>query len=201
MLWRRCLDVCAVPSYLAPESFTHAIEKDEWPIGVLYELCLLGILYVATINDFHSYHRDKLSDVDTVIKVWMQDETVSSIDGAKEKICMILDAILQIMYEKIEKTKAQYPNSPELQSLLDYTGIMSAGWIFVHNTAAPRYYEAPYKVVLKEIEEKDIQSWLQQKNDYGLCVVRHFLEFMKCDKGKPIMDALCGFMDARNIII
>ena len=67
---------------------------------------------------------------------------------------MILDAILQIMYEKIEKTKAQYPNSPELQSLLDYTGFVSAGWIFVHIAVTPRYLEAPYQVVLEEIEEK-----------------------------------------------
>ncbi len=58
------------------------------------------------------------------------------------------------MYEKIEKTKAQYPNSPELQSLLDYTGFVSAGWIFVHIAAAPRYLEAPYQVVLEETEEK-----------------------------------------------
>ena len=57
----------------------------------------------------------------------MQDKTVSSIEDANEKICMILDAIIQIMYEKIEKAKAQYPNSPELQSLLDYTGFVSAG--------------------------------------------------------------------------
>jgi hypothetical protein len=199
VLWRRCLELFAVPGYLVPESFTQAIGKDEWPIAVLYELYFLGMLYGAVINDLYSYHREKLSNVDNVIKVWMQDNTVSSIEDANEKICMILDAIMQIMYEKIEKTKAQYPNSPELQSLLDYTGILSAGWIFVHNTAAPRYYEAPYQVVLKEIEEEDIQSWLEEKNDYGWSVVRRFLEFMKSEKGKPIMDAFCGFMDARNI--
>ncbi len=199
MLWRRCLDVLAVTSYLVPESFTQAIDKGEWPIAVLYELYFLGILYSTVINDLYSYHRDKLDDCDNVIKVWMQDKTVSSIEDANEKICMILDAIMQIMYQKIEKTKAQYPNSPELQSLLDYTGFVTAGWIFMHNTVAPRYYEAPYKVVLKEIEEKDIQSWLEEKNDYGWSVVRRFLEFMKSEKGKPVMDAFCGFMDARNV--
>ncbi len=201
MLWRRCFDVLAVPSYLAPESFTHAVEKEEWPIAVLYELYILGILYSTVINDLYSYHREKLDDCDNVIKVWMQEEAVSSIEDANERICMILDAILQIMYEKIEKTKAQYFNSPELQSLLDYTGIVSAGWIFVHNTAAPRYLEAPYQVVLKEVGEKDIPSWLEEKNEYGWRVVRHFMEIMKSDKGRPVMDALCGFTDARNILI
>ena len=52
MLWRRCLDVLAVTSYLVPESFTQAIDKDEWPIAVLYELYFLGILYAAVIKTF-----------------------------------------------------------------------------------------------------------------------------------------------------
>lgn len=201
MLWRRCFDVLAVPSYLAPESFTHAVEKEEWPIDVLYELYVLGILYSTVINDLYSYHREKLDDCDNVIKVWLQDKAVASIEDANGKICMILDVILQIMYERIEEAKAQYTNSPELQALLDYTGIVSAGWIFVHSKAAPRYLEAPYQVVLKEIPEKNIQNWLQNKNEFGWRVVRNFMEFMKSDKGKPVMDALCGFNDARNILV
>nr|UPI41561.1 TPS1 [Erythropodium caribaeorum] len=201
MLWRRCFDVLAVPSYLAPESFTAAIETGEWPIRELYELYIFGILYSTVINDLYSFHREKLNNCDNVIKVWFREESVSSIHEANEKICQILDAIMQYMYQKIEETKAKYRQSQELKALLDYTGYVTAGWIFVHNKAAPRYLESPYQITLKEIPDAEISGWLKSKTPFGWSVIDRFIDKMNSAKGKAVMDALCGFTDGNGVLM
>ena len=199
MLWRRCFDVITVPSYVALESFTRAGETGELPIRLLYELYMHGILYATIINDLYSYHREKFDNCDNVIKVWLQENPVTSVEDSNKNICKILDAIMQFMFEKIQEAKAKYPNDLELQALLDYIAYLTVGWIFVHNTAAPRYRESPYQVTLTEIQENEIPKWLKEKDEFGWDVLRRFSGKMNSEKGIRIIDALCGFSDGEGL--
>ena len=199
MLWRRCFDVLALPAYVVPEYFTRAGEAGEFPVRLLYELYMHGILYSTIINDLYSYHREKFDNCDNVIKVWLQENPATSVEDANKKICKILDAILQFMFEKMEEAKAKYPNDLELQALLDYTAYVTVGWIFVHNTAAPRYRESPYQVSLTEIQENEIPKWLKEKDEFGWDTLRQFSKKMNSGKGILIADALCGFGDGEGL--
>ena len=199
-LWRRIFGGGPLFLLMFVEISSFSVGKVKKHMPAITEMYVISSLCCIITNDVYSYHRetnDGLTECDSVIKLWLHKKEVSSVPEAVGKITRILNAIFTYMYEKVEKIKVKYPNSPELHRLLDYIAYATTGWIFIHDQASPRYEDSPWRLSLSDVEENELEGWLIKKDVYGWYVVQQYLE-MPNTKAKTFIDALRGVITVRE---
>lgn len=201
MLWRRIFDGLVILFYEFGELVSGVTKYVQEHVAVVTELRILGCLYCIVINDLYSYHRDKLSLSDSIIKTWLAQNTVSDLSEATTKCCQILDVVMKYILERVEECKLRFPDCPEFLALLESTVYTTVGWVFSHKIIVPRYTESALQVAIVELEKEEIPVWLAEKDEYGFNVVKHIVEAMNNKGNKGIMDALSGFVEGRGQLI
>jgi hypothetical protein len=85
-------------------------------------------------------------------------------DEAVQKCVEILNAVVKVSYQKIEKAKRENPSDQDLWKLLDNIGMATAGWYFLQHFS-PRYDDSPWRLSVASVESAELQEWRQSTDE------------------------------------
>ena len=190
-LWRRAFDSCTLPFHMLGEVFSGALGKTKQHFRVITELSMCSSFYCVVINDMYSYHLECDGAFENVFKAILA-EREGNIVEAVEKNAQIADAILKYMYEKMQETINQCPNSAELRSLFQCIAQSALGWFRMHQIITPRYEKSALKFTLVEVPKGQFPMRLSEKDNYGDRIVKELMQLVEQRMADGKMEALCG---------
>ena len=200
-IWRRLFNARALSYQLYVEISSFSLGKVKEHIPTISEMHVVSSLVCVFINDLYSYHREvQLPDCDNVMKLWLNDKEISSMPEAVERVTRILNATMQYFFEKVQHVKLDYPNSPEAHLLYEYLAHTAVGWIYLHEKSNDRYKDSPWRISLTDVEDDEVQEWLECRDSYGFEILNQFLEKSNPTSNR-IIDALGGNKLIRGALI
>ena len=200
-IWRRLFNAAPLSYEMYVEISSFSLGKVKEHIPTIVEMSVVSSLVSIFINDLYSYQREvQLPDCDNLMIQWLNDKVISSMPEAVEKVTRILNASMQYMFEKVERVKLDYPNSPEAHVLYEYLAYTAVGWIYLHEKTNGRYKDSPWRISLTDVEDDKVQEWLACKDSYGFEIINQFLAKSN-QTSKRIIDALGGNQLIRSALI
>ena len=160
---RNCLEACIVrcsPSLATlPRGIVWGVRKTLWRKSLINELYNLSGYYCMDLNDVYSHEREKRRGITAgnTVRTMSKSEECSSNTDAALKAIRIINASVKMMYQMIESGKQGDPDNKEFHELLDYIGMATAGWYFLHEHS-PRYEETQWRVTLVDVEEEELKE-------------------------------------------
>ena len=79
---------------------------------------------------------------------------------AVQKCVEIINAVVKIMYQKIENAKQENPEDQNLWRVLDDIGLATAGWYYFHHYS-PRYDDSAWRLSIVGVECGELKEWRQ----------------------------------------
>ena len=201
-LWRRIFN--GGPLVFTPyvEISLFSLGKVKEHIPTINEMLVVSAFLCIVVNDLYSYYREENESVlsDNVVRQWLGDKEISSMPEAVKKVTRIANACMQYMFKKVQRVKLDYPNSPEAHVLYEYIAYTAVGGLFIHEQGCERYADSPWRMLLTDVEDDEVQEWLACKDSHGFEVLNQFLEKSN-PKAKRIIDALSNDKLIRRALV
>ena len=189
-VWKRSLSSAAMIWMIAQEITSEVIGKTTVHAPLLNELYFLGTFYSMVVNDIYSYKREMLLDA-TVCNLF-QTFTVSKVvpgeSEAAQKCVDILNEVVKVMYQKVEKVKQENAGDQDLCKLFDNIGMATVGWYYFHHHS-PRYDDSIWRLSIVPVEDDELKEWRQCTDKDPIEEVMALL-IKYCEKAKRISDAI-----------
>ena len=89
------------------------------------------------VNDIYSYKKELALDtrICNIVRTIIVSKKASAESEAVQKCVEILNWVVRVVYQRIEKAKQENPDDQDLWKLLDNIGMATVGWYFFSNTA------------------------------------------------------------------
>jgi hypothetical protein len=146
-------------------------------MSFIHELYSFTSIFCLIVNDIYSYEREKIigNRVMNTVRDKHQAKECSDDLEAFQKSLKIVNAIIKLMYRKIENAKQESPDNAEYHKLLDNIGKGTVGMFFFHDKCT-RYNETEWRLTLVEVDEMDLEEWRKSKVVEEFDTVQHFLQ-------------------------
>ena len=161
-VWTRLLAAAAMIWVFPLEITSGVLGKTTQHLPLLNELYFNATFFAMVVNDIYSYKREMSLDAsicNIVQTIIVAKEAVGEYE-AVQKCVEILNAVVKVSYQKIEKAKRENPHDQKLWKLLDNIGMAIAGWYFLQHFS-PRYDDSPWRLSVVAVEDAELQEWRQ----------------------------------------
>ena len=161
-VWTRLLAAAAMIWVFPLEITSGVLGKTTQHLPLLNELYFNATFFAMVVNDIYSYKREMSLDAsicNIVQTIIVAKEAVGEYE-AVQKCVEILNAVVKVSYQKIEKAKRENLHDQNLWKLLDNIGMATAGWYFLQHFS-PRYDDSPWRLSVVAVEDAELQEWRQ----------------------------------------
>jgi hypothetical protein len=161
-VWTRLLAAGAMIWVFSLEIMSGVLGKTTKHLPLLNELYFNATFFAMVVNDIYSYKREMSLDASicNLVQTIIVGKEASGQDEAVQKCVEILNAVVKVSYQKIEKAKRENPGDQDLWKLLDNIGMATAGWYFLQHFS-PRYDDSPWRLSVAAVESAELQEWRQ----------------------------------------
>ena len=190
-IWTRLLSSAIIIYLPINEIAAWSVIKNTEHVSLLNELYFLESLWCMVVNDIYSYNREMKLDVSVcnMVQTISGSKEASAESDAVMKCVEILNAVVKIMYQKIEKAKQKNPANQDLCKLLDDIGIATVGWYYWH-IHCPRFDDSRWRLFIVEVENDELEEW-RKGNDEERQLQEVLPILLNCSpKAKKISDAI-----------
>jgi hypothetical protein len=189
-VWTRSLSSAAMIWMIAQEITSEVIGKTTDHVPLLNELYFLGTFYSMVVNDIYSYKREMLleNSVCNLVQTFTVGKVVPGESEAVQQCVKILNEVVKVMYQKIEKVKLERPDDQDLWKLLDNIGMATAGWYYFHHYS-PRYDDSLWRLPIVAVQDDELEKWRQSTDKNPMEEVKDLL-INWSEKAKKISDAI-----------
>ena len=165
-VWTRVLASGVMPCLIAQDVISGDLVNTSKHLSLVTELYFLDTFFCMVVNDMYSYRRERKSNltisnmVETIIVERDCEES-----EAVQKCIELVNAVVKIMYQKIEHAKQENPEDQNLWRLLDNIGLSTAGWYYFHEYS-PRYdVDAFWRLSTVGVEDGELEEWRQATDE------------------------------------
>ena len=139
-IWTRLLASGVMVFLPIQEIVAGSVIKSTEHVSLFNELYFLVSVFSVVVNDIYSYTKEMRLDVIicNIVQTIAGGKEASTEYDAVIKCVEILNAVVKIMYQKIEKAKQKNPANQDLWKLLDNIGMNTVGWYYF-NHYSPHY--------------------------------------------------------------
>ena len=145
-VWTRVLASGVMPWLIPQEVISGNLVNATKHLTLLTELYFLETFFCMVVNDIYSYKREMTINarICNMVKTFAVGKECEDSE-AVQKCIEILNAVVKIMYHKIENAKQENPEDQNLWRLLDNIGLSTAGWYYFHHYS-PRYDDSRWRL-------------------------------------------------------
>jgi hypothetical protein len=166
-VWTRLLASGVLIWLIPQEVMSGVLVKNTEHLILLTELYFLESFFCMVVNDIYSYKREMGLNVTicNIVQTIIISKDASGETEAVQKCIEIINAVVKIMYQKIEKTKQENPDNQHLWKLLDDIGLATAGWYHFHHYSS-RYDDSPWRLSAVDVEGSELEEWRQYPDEH-----------------------------------
>ena len=161
-VWTRVLASGVMPWLIPQDVISGDLVNTSKHLSLLTELYFLETFFCMVVNDMYSYRREMKSNltISNMVETIIVEQDCEESE-AVQKCIELVNAVVKIMYQKIEHAKQENPEDQHLWRMLDNIGLSTTGWYYFHEYSPQYDVDAFWRLSAVGVEDGELEEWRQ----------------------------------------